>query len=399
MELPPSPGRPLPPLLFVDDDRNACRAFEGMLAAIWPGLEIRTAQSAEEALKRLAAEEFFMVVTDARMGGMTGYELIKQIKARKPELVVLMATAYDTPELAVEAIKSGAIDYLPKPYDSERLRQGIAWAARDYRRQQEISALRARIGEVVSPEQIIGACPAIEHLRDMIRTVAPSNATVFIRGESGTGKELIAGAIHGLSSRPKENYVRVGCASLAEPQLESELFGHHRGAFPGATHHKKGRVEEADGGTLFLDEVTDLTRPLQAKLLRFLEDGSFTRVGGNQELRVNVRVIAGTNRDIFQAIQQGAFREDLFHRLNVVQFRPPPLRERGNDVLLLAAHFLCGFNAAMNKQIAGISEAAQHALLSYGWPGNVRELRNVIERAVILEPSQTIQPASLRLHS
>jgi two-component system, NtrC family, response regulator HydG len=368
------------------------------MGAVCPEYKVRTVESAEEAIRLFATQEFFMVITDARLGGMTGYELITQIKARRPELPVLMITAHDTSQLAVEAIKSGAIDYLPKPFDHERLRQAITWSARDYRKNQEIAALRARVGEAVSLDQIIGECAAMKHLRDLIQTVAPTDATVLILGESGTGKEWIAGATHGLSARRKKTYVRISCAALTEIQLESELFGHQRGAFTGATHHRKGRVEEAEGGTVFLDEIGDLSRPLQAKLLRFLEDGSFRRVGGDMELRVNVRVMASTNRDIVQAIQQGPFREDLYHRLNVVQFRPPPLRERGNDVLLLAAHFLRGFNATMNKQIAGISEAAQEELLRYDWPGNVRELRNVIERAVILESSQTIQPGSLRLH-
>jgi len=386
---------PLPPLLFVDDDRNARRTFEGMMGAVCPEYEVRTVESAEEALKLLAVQDFFMVITDARLGGMTGYELIKQVKARRPEVPVLMITAYDTSQLAVEAMKSGAIDYLPKPYDPDRLRQAINWSARDYRKTQEIAVLRARIGEVVSLDQIIGECPAMESLRDLIRTVAPTNATVLILGESGTGKELVAGAIHGLSARREKNYVRINCAAIPETLLESELFGHEKGSFTGAMRQKAGRVEEADGGTIFLDEIGDMSRPLQAKLLRFLEDGSFTRVGGNQELRVNVRLIAATNRDIIQAIRQNSFREDLFHRLNVVQFRPPPLRERGRDVLLLAEHFLRHFAGAMSKEVHQLSPAAQAKLLGHHWPGNVRELRNVIERAIILATTDTVEPEQL----
>jgi DNA-binding NtrC family response regulator len=382
---------PLPPLLFVDDERNARRTFEGMMGAVCPEYEVRTVESAEEALKLLAVQDFFMVITDARLGGMTGYELIKQVKARRPELPVLMITAYDTSQLAVEAMKSGAIDYLPKPFDPDRLRQAIGWSARDYRKTQEIAALRARIGEAVSLDQIIGECPAMGGLRDLIRTVAPTNATVLILGESGTGKELVAGAVHGLSARREKNYVRINCAAIPETLLESELFGHEKGSFTGAMRQKAGRVEEADGGTIFLDEIGDMSRPLQAKLLRFLEDGSFTRVGGNQELRVNVRLIAATNRDIIQAIRQNSFREDLFHRLNVVQFRPPPLRERGRDVLLLAEHFLRHFAGAMSKEIRRLSPAAQEKLLGHHWPGNVRELRNVIERAVILATTDTVE--------
>jgi transcriptional regulator with PAS, ATPase and Fis domain len=229
----------------------------------------------------------------------------------------------------------------------------------------------------------------------LIRTVAPTDARVLVLGESGTGKELVAGAIHSLSRRRSASYVRINCAAIPETLLESELFGHEKGAFTGALKQKPGRVEEADGGTIFLDEIADMSRPLQAKLLRFLEDGSFTRVGGTQELRVNIRLIAATNRDIVQAIREDDFREDLFHRLNVVQFRLPPLRERGDDISLLAEHFLKHFNAGMNRPVKGISSAARQLLSAHHWPGNVRELKNAIERALILETAPEIQPASL----
>jgi Nif-specific regulatory protein len=242
---------------------------------------------------------------------------------------------------------------------------------------------------------IIGESSKMRELRELISTVAPSHATVLILGESGTGKELIAGALHSLSERRAAHYVRINCAAIPENLLESELFGHEKGAFTGAVKQKLGRVEEADGGTIFLDEIGDMSRSLQAKLLRFLEDGTFTRVGGNEELRVNVRLIAATNRNIVEAIRQNQFREDLFHRLNVVQFRPPPLRERGQDVVLLAEHFLRHFNTAMKKQAKTLAPAAQQKLLAHHWPGNVRELRNVVERAVILETTAEIQARNL----
>src|SRR5262249_13650473 len=241
----------------------------------------------------------------------------------------------------------------------------------------------------------IGESPRMKELKQLIQTVAPTQATVLILGESGTGKELIAGSLHSLSKRSGGHYVRINCAAIPELLLERELFGHEKGSFTGALRQKPGRVEEADGGTIFLDEIGDMSRPLQAKLLRFLEDGTFIRVGGNQELRVDVRLIAATNRDIIDAIRQNHFREDLFHRLNVVQFRPPPLRERGDDILLLAQHFLKHFAASMNRSIQSVSKLAQQKLLHHHWPGNVRELRNVIERAVILESEQEIQPTSL----
>jgi transcriptional regulator with PAS, ATPase and Fis domain len=218
---------------------------------------------------------------------------------------------------------------------------------------------------------------------------------VLILGESGTGKELVAGALHGLSQRRNLNYIRINCAAIPETLLESELFGHERGAFTGAVKQKPGRVEEADGGTIFLDEIADMSKSLQAKLLRFLEDGTFTRVGGTQELRVNVRLIAATNRDIAAAITEGQFREDLFHRLNVVQFNLPPLRERGDDVVVLAEHFLRLFQTSMNKSLRTISPAARQKLLAHRWPGNIRELRNAIERALILETSRELQASSL----
>ena len=235
----------------------------------------------------------------------------------------------------------------------------------------------------------------MRELRQLIRTVAATDARVLILGESGTGKELVAGALHSLSGRRNENYVRINCAAIPEQLLESELFGHEKGSFTGAIKQKLGRVEEADGGTIFLDEIADMGKPLQAKLLRFLEDGSFTRVGGTEELRVDVRLVAATNRDITNAISAGEFREDLFHRLNVVQFNLPPLRERGEDVLLLAGHFLKIFRAKMNRSANTFSVAAQKKLLTQRWPGNVRELRNVVERALILETGPEIQPTDL----
>jgi DNA-binding NtrC family response regulator len=383
----------LPPLRVIDDERNMRLSIEAIITD--EGYELRTVESAEQGLKALDEEEFFMVITDARLEGMSGYELLKQLKARRPDLPVLMITAYATPKLAVEAIKSGAIDYLAKPFAPEELLHAVGRCAERHRLLRENATLRARTSEPYRLEQIIGESPGIRQLRQMIQTVAPTQATVLIAGESGTGKELIAGALHSLSQRQAAHYVRINCAAIPETLLESELFGHEKGAFTGAVKQKPGRVEEADRGTIFLDEIGDMSRPLQAKLLRFLEDGSFVRVGGTQELRVDVRLIAATNRDVIDAIRQNQFREDLYHRLNVVQFRPPPLRERGDDVLLLAEHFLHQFSTNMNKPVRSISKTAQRLLSAHHWPGNVRELRNVIERAVILETSAEIQPGSL----
>ena len=383
----------LPPLLVVDDERNMRLSLEAVMAD--EGYQFRAAESAEEALALLEKEKFFMVITDARLGGMSGYEFLDHVRVRWPKLPILMITAYATPKLAVEAIKAGAVDYLAKPFAPEELLHAVGRCAERHRLLMENAALRARAGEAYTLEQIIGDAPKMRELRRLIETVAPTDATVLILGESGTGKELVAGALHTLSRRADRSYVRINCAAIPELLLESELFGHEKGAFTGAMKQKPGRVEEADRGTIFLDEIGDMSRPLQAKLLRFLEDGTFTRVGGNQELRVDVRLIAATNRDIIDAIRQNHFREDLFHRLNVVQFRPPPLRERGDDILLLASHFLSYFAASMNRSIKGLAKLAQQQLLNHHWPGNVRELRNVIERAVILETEQDIQPTSL----
>jgi DNA-binding NtrC family response regulator len=384
---------PFLPVLVVDDEKNMRRSLETVLTDEGYGAQV--AESAEDALDLIAREDFFMVITDVRLGGMSGYELLKKIQVQKPELPVLMLTAYATPRLAVEAIKAGAVDYLAKPFAPEELLHAVARCAERHRLLRENAALRLRADQTFTLEQIVGESDKIRDLRKLIQTVAQTDARVLILGESGTGKELVAGAVHGLSQRQHQSYVRINCAAIPETLLESELFGHERGAFTGAVKQKMGRVEEAGGGTIFLDEIADMSKPLQAKLLRFLEDGSFTRVGGTQELRVNVRLIAATNRDIAAAITEGQFREDLFHRLNVVQFNLPPLRERGDDVLLLAEHFLKLFQAIMNKNVDAISRAARQKLLSHRWPGNIRELRNAMERGLILETTRELQAPSL----
>jgi DNA-binding NtrC family response regulator len=383
----------LPPVLVVDDEKNMRLSLKTVLSD--EGYSVRLVESAEEALNVLTQEEFLLVITDARLGGMSGYELINKIRSRWPDLPILMITAYATPKLAVEAIKAGAFDYLAKPFAPEELLHAVARCSERHRLLHQNASLRARANETYQLEQIVGDSPGVREMRQMIQTVAPTDARVLVLGESGTGKELVAGAMHCLSQRSNANYIRINCAAIPETLLESELFGHEKGAFTGALKQKAGRVEEADGGTIFLDEIADMSRPLQAKLLRFLEDGTFTRVGGTQELKVDVRLIAATNRDIIDAIRQNEFREDLFHRLNVVQFRLPPLRERGQDVLLLAEHFLKHFGHSIKKPVKKFTKTAQQKLMSHHWPGNVRELRNVIERALILESTTEIQTHSL----
>jgi DNA-binding NtrC family response regulator len=385
----------LPPVLVVDDEPNMRESIQDILLGEDYGAEL--AESAEQAMELLrdSRHEFFMVITDARLGGMSGYELLKHLSRDWPNVPVIVITAFATPKLAVEAIQNGAVDYLSKPFAPEELLHAVERCHERYQLIQENTDLRARTGDVYEVEQIVGDCSKVSDMRQLIRTIGPTDATVLILGESGTGKELIAGSLHMLSKRRAKNYIRINCAAIPESLLESELFGHEKGAFTGALRQKNGRVEEADGGTIFLDEIGDMSRPLQAKLLRFLEDGTFTRVGGNDEKKVDVRIIAATNRDIVEAIQENEFREDLFHRLNVVQFLPPPLNERGEDILLLARHFLKMHSFAIGRLPLPLSKDAEHKLLSHKWPGNVRELRNVIERAVILETSSEIAAASL----
>jgi two-component system, NtrC family, response regulator AtoC len=383
----------LPPLLVVDDEKNMRLSLSKMLTN--EGYDVRGADSAEAGLEFISKEMPFMVITDARLGGMSGYDFLAKIRAQWPDLPVILITAYATPKLAVEVIKNGAMDYLAKPFAPEELIHAVGRCVERFHLIQDNSRLRARASETYQLEHIVGDSAPMRDVRKLIQTVAPTDARVLILGESGTGKELVAGALHGLSKRAGKNYVRINCAAIPEQLLESELFGHEKGAFTGALKQKHGRVEEAGGGSIFLDEIADMSRPLQAKLLRFLEDGSFTRVGGTQELRVNVRLIAATNKDIVAAISRDEFREDLFHRLNVVQFRLPPLRERGEDVAMLAEHFLNHFGATMNRRVKGLSRAARQKLLAHRWPGNVRELRNVIERALILETTGEVTASSL----
>ena len=388
----------LPPILMVDDEPNMRSTVSELLMD--DGYTVDVAESGEQAVEMLnePGNEYFMMITDGRLGGMSGYELLKKAKDGFPKMRVIMITAFATPKLAVEAIQNGAVDYLSKPFAPEELLHAVDRCREHYDLKEENKTLRARSGgssPIYQLHQIVGDSPKMIDLRKFIETVAPTDSTVLILGESGTGKELVAGSIHHLSARADKNYIRLNCAAIPENLLESELFGHEKGAFTGALRTKTGRVEEADGGTIFLDEIGDMSRPLQAKLLRFLEDGSFTRVGGNEEKRVHVRIIAATNRDIVQAIKENDFREDLYHRLNVMQFRPPPLRDRGRDVVTLAEHFLVQNCQKLGRAPLKLSTAAEQKLLAHQWPGNVRELRNVMERAAIIEQTDEVQPESL----
>jgi two-component system response regulator HydG len=380
-------------VLVVDDDEPHAQAVAESLSRV--GYDCTVAVGGREALRLIEEHDFDIVITDLVMEPVGGLEVLQKAKQELPDAEVVILTGHSTVQTAVRAMQAGAATYLTKPLDINELRAVADKASQSRRLARENIELHRQLQERFGFEGLVGNSPQMKAIIDKLRQIAPTTATALILGESGTGKELIAGALHTLSSRRDHPYVRINCAAIPETLLESELFGHEKGAFTGAIKSRPGRVEEADGGTIFLDEIGDMSRPLQAKLLRFLEDGSFVRVGGNQEQRVDVRLLAATNRDIAQAIRQNQFREDLYHRLNVIQLCPPPLRERGVDILLLAEHFLRQFGGAMGKLIKGICPGAQQKLLSHHWPGNVRELRNAIERAVILENSQEIQAASL----
>src|SRR5690606_24462585 len=355
------------------------------------GLEVLAAASGEEALEILRKSEVRVIVTDLMMPGMTGTALLRAAKAISPHVEVVLMTAYGTVEAAVEAMKEGADDFLTKPLKRHQLVRTVKKALEKYRLLEENRLLREKVAQLSKVGGLVGSSPAFRAVMDTIRQAAPSNATILLLGESGTGKELVARAIHELSPRHAAPFVPIDCASIPESLLESELFGHEAGAFTGATRRKEGRFERADGGTLFLDEVGEMSPAVQVKLLRAIQEGEFVRVGGTQPVKVDVRIVAATNRDLQQEVREGRFREDLYYRLHVVQVKLPPLRERHGDVPLLAAHFLRRFAEENRREIEGFSPEAMRALEAYSWPGNVRELENAIERAVVLARGSRIE--------
>lgn len=341
------------------------------------GFDVLTAKDGEDAFEMLEGNHIDVLVTDLRMPKMDGMTLLKKVIAKWPQLPVVMITAHGTVDTAVEALKLGAFDYVTKPFDRNELRSVVRKAAK--------TRALSRDDIPVEPGHIrlIGESPAMQAVYEMLERVAPSPSTVMIRGESGTGKELIAVALHEKSGRRDKPFVRVNCAAIPEELIESELFGHERGAFTGAINSKPGRFELADGGTLFLDEIGEVPRSMQAKLLRAIQEQSFERVGGIKTLQVDVRLIAATNRDLEAAIASGDFREDLYYRLNVVDIHLPPLRQRTGDIPLLLRHFLARFNESLGRTVHGFSEGALEVLMAYGWRGNIRELENLVERAML----------------
>jgi len=380
--------------LIVEDDELGrefvAEAFAGL------AIETRVARNGREALEMIEKDDVDLVLTDLRMPEVDGLQVVKSVKERSPATPVVLMTAYGTLDVAIQALRDGADDILLKPFDAEHLALLLTRLKARHRLQRENRYLRREI-EAESRHELVGDSAAIRDVLDAVRRVAPSKVTVFIRGESGTGKELVARAIHESSPRRDGPFVRVNCAALSETLLESELFGHERGAFTGAMQRREGRFELAHRGTLLLDEVSEVSPRIQAKLLRVLEEEEFERVGGTRTLKVDVRVVATSNRDLERAIRDGTFREDLFYRLHVVPLELPPLRDRAEDVPRLAATFLERFARENGKDVRRITPAAMARLSGYRWPGNVRELANLVQRAVVLAQSDVIDVDQLPL--
>ncbi len=382
-------------ILIVDDD-PAHRLMLTTLLEDW-GYRAHEADGGLSAVQRAQEQPLDAVIMDVRMPDMDGIEATRRIHQYNPALPVIVLTAFSSIPSAVEALKAGAYDYLTKPLDFDALRLTLNRALEHMQLRTENQELREQLAKLRLPE-IIGKSSAMQRLVELLALVAPSEATVLITGESGTGKGLVARAIHANSPRSQGPLVEVNCAAIPENLMESELFGHDKGAFTGADKPRRGRFAQADGGSIFLDEVGELSLPMQAKLLRVLQDGHIQRVGSDQAIAVNVRILAATNRDLQRMTQEGTFREDLYYRLNVVAVEVPPLRQRKEDIPLLVEHFLKTFAAKNKRTVRGITPRAMDLLVRYDWPGNVRELENVMERAVILLRGEYLTEAELPLH-
>ncbi len=380
-------------VLIVDDEKGMRDFLSIMLKK--EGYAITLSDSADKASELVGKGEFDLVVTDIAMPGKSGLEILKQTKAANPDTPVIMITAYASTESAIEALKLGAYDYIIKPFDVEEMKAVVRNALEKRRLENENRALKRELKEKLRFDEMVGDSPRMREVLELIAKIAPTNSTVLISGESGTGKELVARAIHAGSPCKDRPFVSINCGALPDELLESELFGHTRGSFTGAVTAKKGLFEVADGGTIFLDEIGDTTPAMQIKLLRVLQERRIRRVGGTDEIEVNVRVLAATNQDLEQMVRQKRFREDLYYRINVIQIHMPALREKPEDIPKLSLHFLVKYGRIMGKKVTRISEEAMRRLLEHDWPGNVRELENVIERAVALEASDAITVDSL----
>jgi two-component system, NtrC family, response regulator HydG len=384
-------------LLVVDDELIVRDSLDKWFRE--EGYEVTVAESAHEALAKMAAKRFELALVDIKMPGTDGVELQRRMHEIDPEMLVIIMTGYASVETAVSALKNGAYDYVSKPFDPDDIAHTVHNALSHKHAQMENERLRETVASVVRPQEIVGQSPAMVRVFEAIQTVGPTDATVLITGESGTGKELCARAIHAASPRHYNPLVVIHCGALTETLLESELFGHEKGAFTGAQYRKKGSFEVADGGTVFLDEIGDISLKTQTDLLRVLQEREITRVGSTHPIHVDFRCVAATNKDVQKLVEEGKFRPDLFYRLNVFQIQLPALRERKGDIPVLVEHFVRKFSASMNKRITRVAPAAMALLDRYTWPGNVRELENAIERAMVVaqEPEIREDDFALRL--
>jgi DNA-binding NtrC family response regulator len=363
------------------------------------GFRVDSAENAAVALRKLPGGNFTLMLVDIKMPGMDGIELLQRVREISKNVVVIIITAFASVDTAVKALKEGAYDYITKPIDPDYLDHLVEKALKEQELLQENRQLRDRVSEMATANEIVGDSTEITKVLELIKTVAPADTTVMIRGESGTGKELVARSIHNQSGRRFFPLVTVNCGAMTESLLESELFGHERGAFTGAQYRRKGKVEAADGGTLFLDEIGNIDPKTQMDLLRVIETKQFTRVGGSEIVRSDFRVICATNRDLERAVKEGVFREDLYYRLNVFTIDLPPLRARRGDIARLAHFFLERYARSMNKDVTGFTPEAMYALKAYDWPGNVRELENAIERAMVVTTGQSIDRSHLPMQT
>src|SRR5947208_16256187 len=380
-------------LLVADDDPGLRESLERTLTR--EGYRVILASDGNAALERLQAGGIDLVLTDLKMPGLTGIEVLRAARAIAPDVDVILLTAFGTVEEAVKAMKEGAYDFLTKPFQRAQVLRLIRQALERRELIQQNRALRQRLDDLLRQGVVIGSSPAFRRMMTLVEQVADSSAAVLVQGESGTGKELVASAIHERSARRNGPFVAVNCAALPETLLESELFGYEKGAFTGAASRREGRFELAAGGTLFLDEVADLSLVTQPKILRVLQEGEFERLGGNRTIRVDVRIVAATNQDLASLVRDKRFREDLFYRLNVITIKVPPLRERHEDIPVLAEHFLKLYAAKNNRLLEGFSKEAMRRIEAYSWPGNVRELENVVERAVVLARGSPVEVTDL----
>lgn len=375
-------------ILIVDDEEIVRESLSAWL--IEDGYDVHAVESGKKALEEIKTNSYEIMLIDLKMPEMDGLQLMQEVKKVNPDIIMIIITAYATVDTAVKAMKEGAYDYLVKPFDPDELSLVIKKISQHIRLSRENILLRKQLLKEYYLHDIISKNPKMLELFEVVRTVAPTDSTVLIQGESGTGKELFARAIHKESKRRDKPFVTLSCAALTETLLESELFGYEKGAFTGADSQRKGKLELADGGTLFLDEIGDIGPKLQLDLLRVLEEKEFRRVGGVEVIKVDVRIIAATNRDLKERVRVGKFREDLFYRLNVIPIYIPPLRERKEDIPLLVEHFIGLFNVEMGKSVKGVSEEAMRFLMEYDYPGNVRELKNIVERAMVLAKGDII---------